>query len=59
MIRTLSLVAPLLIGVAILLTGQGLQATLLPVRANLEGFSTLVIGLMVAPIFILPMELMF
>jgi MFS family permease len=46
MIRTLSLVAPLLIGVAILLTGQGLQATLLPVRANLEGFSTLAIGLM-------------
>jgi len=39
-------VAPLLLGVAILLTGQGLQGTLLPVRANLEGFSTLSIGLM-------------
>jgi MFS family permease len=36
----------LLFGVAILLTGQGLQGTLLPVRANLEGFSTLSIGLM-------------
>jgi MFS family permease len=46
MIRILSSVAPLLLGVAILLTGQGLQGTLLPVRANLEGFSTLSIGLM-------------
>lgn len=46
MIRTLSTVAPLLLGVAILLTGQGLQGTLLPVRANLEGFPTLSIGLM-------------
>jgi MFS family permease len=46
MIRILAPVAPLLIGVAILLTGQGLQGTLLPVRANLEGFSTLSIGLM-------------
>lgn len=46
MIRFLSPVAPLLIGVAILLTGQGLQGTLLPVRANLEGFSTLAIGFM-------------
>jgi MFS family permease len=46
MIRTLSSVAPLLFGVAILLTGQGLQGTLLPLRANLEGFSTLSIGLM-------------
>jgi len=46
MIRILSTVAPLLLGVAILLTGQGLQGTLLPVRANLEGFSTLSIGLM-------------
>ncbi len=46
MIRTLASVAPLLVGVAILLTGQGLQGTLLPVRANLEGFSTLSVGLM-------------
>ena len=46
MIRILTPVAPLLLGVAILLTGQGLQGTLLPVRANLEGFSTLSIGLM-------------
>ncbi len=46
MLRVLSPVAPLLLGVAILLTGQGLQGTLLPVRANLEEFSTLAIGLM-------------
>ena len=46
MIRTLISVAPLLLGVAILLTGQGLQGALLPVRANLEDFSTLSIGLM-------------
>ncbi len=46
MIRTLTPVASLLLGVAILLTGQGLQLTLLPVRANLEAFSTLSIGLM-------------
>ena len=46
MIRVLSTVAPLLLGVAILLTGQGLQGALLPVRANLEGFPTLAIGLM-------------
>jgi len=46
MIRSLAPVASLLLGVAILLTGQGLQSTLLPVRATLESFSTLSIGLM-------------
>ena len=46
MIRLLAPVSPLLLGVAILLTGQGLQGTLLPVRAGLEGFSTFSIGLM-------------
>jgi MFS family permease len=51
MIRVLYSVAPLLFGIAILLTGQGLQGTLLPVRANLEGFSTLAIGLMGAAYF--------
>jgi MFS family permease len=44
MIRALTPVAALLIGVAILLTGQGLQGILLPVRANLEGFSTFAVG---------------
>ncbi|MFT5140116.1 MAG: MFS family permease [Lysobacterales bacterium] len=44
MIRAITPVAALLIGTAILLTGQGLQGVLLPVRANLEGFSTFGIG---------------
>jgi len=46
MIRAISSVAALLFGTAILLTGQGLQGTLLPVRATLESFSTLSIGVM-------------
>lgn len=45
-------VAALLIGVAILLTGQGLQGTLLPVRASLEDFSTIAIGIMGAAYFL-------
>lgn len=36
--------ATLLLGVAILLTGQGLQTVLLPVRATLEQFSALGVG---------------
>jgi MFS family permease len=36
---------------AILLAGQGLQATLLPVRASLESFSTIAIGSMGAAYF--------
>lgn len=43
--NALAPVAALLIGVSILLTGQGLQGTLLPVRAGLENFSTIAIGL--------------
>jgi MFS family permease len=46
MIRAITSVAALLVGAAILLTGQGLQGTLLPVRASLESFSTISIGLM-------------
>ena len=52
MIRVLAPVAALLIGVSILLTGQGLQGTLLPVRASLEGFPTLAIGAMGATYFL-------
>ncbi|HKJ15948.1 MAG TPA: MFS transporter [Xanthomonadales bacterium] len=37
-------VATLLLGVAILLAGQGLQTVLLPVRATLEQFSSLGVG---------------
>ena len=44
-------VAALLIGVAILMTGAGLQGTLLPVRASLENFSTFAIGLIGAAYF--------
>ena len=44
--HALAPVAALLIGVSILLTGQGLQGTLLPVRAGLEEFSTFSIGVM-------------
>lgn len=46
MIRAITPVAALLFGTAILLTGQGLQGTLIPVRATLESFSTISIGLM-------------
>lgn len=49
--KTLSPVAALLISVSILLTGQGLQGTLLPVRASLEQFPTLWIGFMGAAYF--------
>lgn len=50
--HALAPVAALLIGVSILLTGQGLQGTLLPVRASLEAFSTVSIGLMGAAYFL-------
>ncbi len=46
MIRTLAPVAALLFSVAILITGQGLQGTLLPVRANMEDFSAVMVGIM-------------
>jgi MFS family permease len=45
MIKALAPVAMLLVGVALLLTGQGLQGTLLPVRANLEHFSVFDVGI--------------
>jgi len=44
-VKTLAPVATLLFGVAILLTGQGLQTVLLPVRATLESFSATAVGL--------------
>ena len=50
--HALAPVAALLIGVSILFTGQGLQGTLLPVRASLEAFSTLSIGIMGAAYFL-------
>ncbi len=45
-VASLAPVASLLISVAILLLGNGLQGTLLPVRAQLEDFSSINIGIM-------------
>ncbi len=50
--NALAPVATLLVGVSILLTGLGLQGTLLPVRASLESFTTLAIGIMGAAYFL-------
>jgi MFS family permease len=50
--QALAPVTALLLGVSILLTGQGLQGTLLPVRAGLESFSTVSIGVMGAAYFL-------
>jgi MFS family permease len=52
MIRAIASIAALLTGVAILLVGQGLQGTLLPVRATLEDFSNLSIGVFGATYFL-------
>ena len=49
--NALAPVATLLVGVAILLTGQGMQGTLLPVRASMELFSTFSIGIIGAAYF--------
>lgn len=51
-LRAIAPVATLLFSAAILLAGQGLQGTLLPVRAVLEDFSTLAIGTMGAAYFL-------
>lgn len=50
--RALAKVASLLFGVAMLLTGQGLQGTLVPTRAALEDFSTVTIGVIGASYFL-------
>jgi MFS family permease len=52
MIRAITPVATLLLGAAILLTGQGLQGILLPVRATLEDFSTVAVGFIGATYFL-------
>lgn len=46
MAKTLAPVAALLIGIAFLLAGNGLQTTLAPLRGVAEGFSAIEIGLM-------------
>lgn len=51
MFRAVASIAPLLIATAILLAGNGLQGTLLAVRANLEGFPTSLIGVLMSAYF--------
>ncbi|HUG61774.1 MAG TPA: MFS transporter [Methylomirabilota bacterium] len=46
MSKTFAPVASLFLGLAFLLCGNGLQTTLTPLRADLEGFSAIQIGLM-------------
>lgn len=46
MITAVAPIAALLLSVALLLMGNGLQGTLLPVRANIEEFSTFDIGML-------------
>lgn len=48
MLRAVSAILPLLLAAAILLAGNGLQGTLLAVRANLEGFPTSLIGVLMS-----------
>ena len=50
--KALAPVAVLLCSVSILLTGQGLLGTLLPVRASIEDFSTVSIGIFGAGYFL-------
>ncbi len=50
--HALAPVAALLISVSILLTGQGLQGALLPMRATIENFSPLAVGAMGAAYFL-------
>ena len=50
--RHLAPVAALLISVSILLTGQGLQGALLPMRATIENFSPIAVGAMGAAYFL-------
>ncbi|MEX2124012.1 MAG: MFS transporter, partial [Woeseia sp.] len=52
MISSIASITALLVGVAILLTGQGLQGTLLPVRATMENFSTVAVGTFGAAYFL-------
>jgi MFS family permease len=52
MIRATAPVAALLLSVAILLMGNGLQGTLLPVRAQLELYSSLDIGILGSSYFL-------
>jgi MFS family permease len=50
--QALSPVSALLLSVSILLMGNGLQGTLIPVRANMEAFSPIAVGLLGTAYFI-------
>src|SRR5690242_9550467 len=52
MLTLLAPVSALMLGVAILLVGNGLLGTLLPVRAGIESFPTLSIGVMGSTYFV-------
>ena len=52
MIRTFGSIAALLLSVALLLTGHGLQVALLPVRAHLERFTPVEVGILGAAYFL-------
>lgn len=52
MIQTFASVAALLVSASLLLAGHGLQVTLLPVRARLEQFATLEVGVLGAAYFL-------
>jgi MFS family permease len=52
MLSQISAVSSLLLGIGALLIGAGLLGTLVPVRANLEGFSALEIGVVMASYYI-------
>ena len=51
MIAAISTAWPLLLGIGLLMLGNGLQGTLLGVRATIEGFPTAITGIImrVAP----------
>lgn len=51
MFRAVSAILSLLLAAAILLAGNGLQGTLLAVRANIEGFPTALIGVLMSAYF--------
>lgn len=51
MVSTIATISALLLSASILLTGNGLQGTLISVRANLEAFSPQEIGLLVSAYF--------
>ena len=52
MIAIITPILALLISVSLLLMGNGLQSTLLPVRASIENFSAIDIGIMGSAYFL-------